>query len=172
MRGVEWIILVGVVLLVGEQAHAANGKAELRSTSGSAMHGVVTLEEDGKSLRIKGSFRGLPPGRHGFHIHAAGACGNGGKEAGGHFNPGKRSHGQLLKDGRRKAHSGDLGNIEIGSGGRGRIDVVAPGLSLSRGRHNVAGRAFIVHAKPDDFGQPTGNAGGRIACGAIVLTAD
>ena len=33
-------------------------------------------------------------------------------------------------------------------------------LSLSEGKFNVAGLAMILHAKPDDFGQPTGNAGG------------
>ncbi|MBI4430987.1 MAG: superoxide dismutase family protein [Candidatus Omnitrophica bacterium] len=30
-------------------------------------------------------------------------------------------------------------------------------------------RAVILHEKEDDFGQPTGNAGGRIACGKIGL---
>jgi Cu-Zn family superoxide dismutase len=34
----------------------------------------------------------------------------------------------------------------------------------------VAGRAFVLHEKADDFGQPVGNAGSRIGCGPIVLT--
>jgi Cu-Zn family superoxide dismutase len=32
---------------------------------------------------------------------------------------------------------------------------------------SFVGRAIIVHAKKDDGGQPTGNAGGRIGCGVI-----
>jgi len=36
------------------------------------------------------------------------------------------------------------------------------------GPYAVAGRAVIVHANPDDFSQPSGNAGGRIACGVIT----
>jgi Cu-Zn family superoxide dismutase len=34
----------------------------------------------------------------------------------------------------------------------------------------VAGRAVVVHEQEDDFSQPVGNAGGRIACGPIVIT--
>ncbi|NET38022.1 MAG: superoxide dismutase family protein [Cyanothece sp. SIO1E1] len=30
--------------------------------------------------------------------------------------------------------------------------------------------AIIVHADPDDFSQPVGNAGARIGCGAIEAT--
>ena len=33
----------------------------------------------------------------------------------------------------------------------------------------MSGRAVIIHEKADDFSQPAGNAGGRIACGLIGL---
>ena len=38
------------------------------------------------------------------------------------------------------------------------------------GKYGVLGRALVVHEKPDDFGQPTGNAGARLACGLIERT--
>ena len=37
--------------------------------------------------------------------------------------------------------------------------------------NDVAGRALIVHAAPDDYAsQPAGNAGARVACGIIKVT--
>lgn len=76
-------------------------------------------------------------------------------------------HGDLLKDGFQHAHAGDLGNIEIGPDGKGTLKKVIPGLTLKEGKYGVVGRALILHEKEDNFGQPTGNAGGRIACGVI-----
>ena len=36
------------------------------------------------------------------------------------------------------------------------------------GPHSIVGRAVIVHEKADDLKtQPTGNAGGRVACGVV-----
>ncbi|XWX15616.1 superoxide dismutase family protein [Nannocystis pusilla] len=43
-------------------------------------------------------------------------------------------------------------------------------FSIAGGDYSVLGRAIIVHEKPDDFGQPTGNAGARLACGIILST--
>jgi len=36
--------------------------------------------------------------------------------------------------------------------------------------NDIAGRALIVHAAPDDYRtQPAGNAGARVACGIITV---
>ena len=40
-------------------------------------------------------------------------------------------------------------------------------ISVAGAKNPVLGRAIIVHAKPDDGGQPVGNAGARIAQGVI-----
>ena len=45
-------------------------------------------------------------------------------------------------------------------------EVTLPAASLT-GKNAILGRGVILHEKPDDFSQPTGNAGGRIACGVI-----
>jgi Cu-Zn family superoxide dismutase len=45
------------------------------------------------------------------------------------------------------------------------------GITLADGPTSIAGKGFIVHEKKDDFKtQPTGNAGGRVACGVITVT--
>ena len=40
------------------------------------------------------------------------------------------------------------------------------------GERDVANRTIVIHAKPDDWGQPTGNAGARLACGVIKPQAE
>ena len=152
-------------------AYAASGTAVIAATGdGGAVLGTVALEETPDGLHISAHFTNLTPGKHGFHIHENGACGDTGKAAGGHFNPKKASHGLLSKDGFEHAHAGDFGNVEIGADGTGTFETVEKGLTLAGGDFPVSGKAFIVHEKEDDFGQPTGNAGGRIGCGVIELT--
>ncbi|NER32468.1 MAG: superoxide dismutase family protein, partial [Symploca sp. SIO1C4] len=99
-----------------------------------------------------------------------GSCEDGGKAAGGHFNPDGVQHGLLIKDGFENAHAGDLGNITVSPEGTGTMNVTIPGLTLSEGKYALGNLSVIVHEKPDDFGQPTGNAGGRIGCGIIKVT--
>ena len=42
-------------------------------------------------------------------------------------------------------------------------------MTLGSGATDIVGKAVIVHKDPDDYTtQPTGNSGGRVACGLIA----
>jgi len=155
-------------------AFAETGVAMIKGTEeNSPVSGAVILEDGGGvGLRITATVEGVSPGKHGFHIHEYGSCEEGGKAAGGHYNPMDLPHANVLEKGFFASHAGDLGNIEVGEDGTGKLEASVPQLGLSRSAFNLAGRAFVLHEKEDDFGQPTGNAGARIGCGTITLVAD
>ncbi|MBL8013566.1 MAG: superoxide dismutase family protein [Candidatus Omnitrophica bacterium] len=149
---------------------AANATASIKATDGSSsLSGLIKFEEKPGGLQVQAEVENAPAGKHGFHIHEKGDCSDMGKAAGGHFNPHTMQHGFTPKDGLQHAHVGDMGNIEVGSDGKGKLSVVLPGVHLTGQDPSVAGLAVILHEKPDDFSQPTGNAGGRIGCGVISL---
>lgn len=52
--------------------------------------------------------------------------------------------------------------------GVARLDRTYSGFSLGR-RTSIMGRGVVIHALPDNGGQPTGNAGARIGCGVIGI---
>ena len=96
------------------------------------------------------------------------------KTAGPHYNPHNWVHGGPTDEVR---HVGDLGNIEAGVDGVGVYEFDDHLIHLY-GEHSVIGRSFVVHAGIDDLGKgghelssTTGNAGGRLACGVIGLSA-
>ena len=166
--------ILGVFAVVRQchaQPQAPKAVAVIKATTAnSEVSGVVSLEETDKGLKIEAVLENVPgPGKHGFHIHEFGSCEDEGKAAGGHYNPEAVQHGLLEKDGHQMAHAGDMGNVVVDEAGYVQYSGLLPGVSLTSGSHNVAGRAIILHEKEDDFGQPTGNAGGRIGCGAIIL---
>ena len=168
MRKKYFGLLFAVLLLSTGTAFASTAVANIHGTKeGSTISGKAVLEDTKDGLQISLKLENVPSGKHGFHIHENGSCADGGNAAGGHFNPDGLPHGLLFKDGITHAHAGDLGNLVIGPSGSGTFETVVKDITLAGGKHNVAGRAFILHEKEDDFGQPTGNAGGRIACGVI-----
>jgi Cu-Zn family superoxide dismutase len=166
--------LLSIFMLIATRTGHAEGPlrgvALIKGTApDSPIRGIVKFTEIAGGLKIEADISGVPnPGDHGFHIHDLGSCDDMGKAAGGHFNPKSVPHGLLAKDGHDHAHAGDMGNITVDQDGHAVLDMVLPGLSLSGGMYNVAGRSVIVHEKLDDFSQPTGNAGGRIGCGLII----
>ena len=141
--------------------------ATIEARSGSALQGEAMFTEVEGGVKIVVTVRGAPAGTHAVHIHEKGDCSApDAKSAGPHFNPDGHSHGGPTD---AQHHAGDLGNMEVGADGSGTVEITSSGLSLGDGPRSVVGRAVIVHEKADDFvTQPTGNAGGRIGCGAIA----
>jgi len=165
------LMIIGITFLLAGSAWSATATAILKGTApDSKITGTVTLTEEKGGLTVVAKVNNVPPGNHGFHIHAIGNCGDMGKAAGGHFNPDKSPHGLYPMDGPMKAMAGDMGNIVVRADGSGDFSVFMPGLTLNDGKYAVNGLSIIMHEKKDDFSQPLGNAGGRIACGIIETT--
>ncbi len=141
--------------------------AVLHPTKGNDVHGIVTFMKVDNGIRVVADIKNLKPGSHGFHVHEYGDCSaEDGTSTGGHFNPHIMSHGGPDADQR---HVGDLGNIVADESGQAKLDVVDSHLSFE-GAASIIGRGVIVHAGADDLKtQPTGNAGGRLACGVIGI---
>lgn len=145
------------------------GEARLTFADGRPA-GTAALLSDARGLRVTVSATGMPPGPHGFHLHTAGRCeAPDFTSAGGHLNPDNRKHGSLAEGG---AHLGDLPNLQIGANGSGTATEIVPGGASALGNiFDGDGTAIIVHANPDDYRtDPTGNAGGRVACGVFNRT--
>jgi len=188
---------LGTVAVVGSSgaagAHERWAHATLRSADGTRI-GTVTFADERHSdetevtvqLRRSSTLAGF----HGLHIHANDVSGNGDGciadatqpsatwfvSADGHWkhDPGE-VHGQ---------HAGDLPSVYVNADGSATIEFDVDKLTP----REVVGRAVVLHAGPDNFGnvpvgagadqytpgatalaktQATGNAGDRFACGVI-----
>jgi Cu-Zn family superoxide dismutase len=130
--------------------------------------GTATFADTPAGLLVSISISGLGIGPHGVHLHAIGSCVTPAfTSAGPHFNPGNRKHGFLNPDGH---HAGDLPNIVSPPAGVHKVEFIVEGVKLT-GRGGLLdddGAAIVVHGAADDHStDPSGNSGGRIACGVI-----
>ncbi len=162
------------------------GVAVLRDAGGNKV-GKVKFEGNRDGTVVKANVHGLTvglDGYHGFHLHANDAGGQCDPAApagpftnvGGHWNPTGLDHG---------SHAGDLPSLQVLLDGSGSARSVTGRFDPAE----IGGRAVILHAGPDNFGNvPTryvtgeppvagadaatkgaGDAGGRIACGIVKL---
>lgn len=149
-------------------AAAQTATAPLKDAQGKEV-GSVNLTQTPRGVLINLAVKGLPPGEHAFHVHAVGKCEAPFTTAGGHFNPDGKKHGLLAADG---AHAGDMPNLHIPQSGDLTVEVVNAAITLEKGKPNSVfdadGSAMVIHAGSDDYKtDPTGEAGGRIACGVV-----
>ncbi|MEW6641322.1 MAG: superoxide dismutase family protein [Pseudomonadota bacterium] len=149
-------------------AAAQSAKATVKNADGATIGSIDLVQVSGGVL-IKLAAKGLPPGEHAFHVHAVGKCEPPFTSAGGHFNPDNRKHGMMSADGH---HAGDMPNLIVPASGEVAVEVVNAAITLDKDKPNSLskpeGTAFVVHAAADDYKtDPTGNAGGRIACAVV-----
>lgn len=138
----------------------------LQAKSGSKLTGSAVFSETEGGVQVVINIANVTPGDRASHVHEKGDCSApDAASAGGHFNPHTHPHGLPEQEHR---HLGDLGNISVGKDGTGSHTITVKGATLKADDpSSFYGKAIIVHEKKDDGGQPTGNAGGRIACGEI-----
>jgi len=150
---------------------ATSAKAEIHGAGDThdAIHGTAMFTAASGGVKIVVEVMGLKPGKHGIHIHEKADLSDPKLiSAGGHFNPGGTEHKHSGPTD-PKRHAGDLGNIEVDADGKGHLEITDDALTID-GKAGVIGRSIIIHEKEDDMQTqtPPGNAGGRVAGGAIV----
>lgn len=157
------LILIATALTAAEPAAVA----VMQPTAGNQTAGTVTFTPVDDGVLVQAEITGLSPGaKHAIHVHQYGdARAEDGTSAGGHYNPEGHDHG--LPGHADHRHAGDLGNLEADDQGTASFELTVDNLSTDGDHNPVIGRSVIIHAKHDDGGQPTGNAGPRIAIGVI-----
>jgi Cu-Zn family superoxide dismutase len=123
-------------------------------------------------IEVEVELNGLPPGKHGFHIHETGNTLEKCVSCKAHFNPFNEIHGGLESEHR---HVGDLGNILANENGEVRMKFCDTMIQLRGTKSNIIGRSLVIHEKEDDLGMTKDNpeskinglAGGRIACSVV-----
>ena len=149
---------------------AASATATLRSRAGGTAGGTLSFEVADGGVRMTGGLTGLDPdATHAMHIHAVGDCSAPDfSSAGDHFNPGDDPHGD--RAGAGPHHAGDMPNQVADAAGNSRVDRLLDDVTIGGGTNDILGKAVVVHEQADDYTtQPSGNAGGRIACGVIEM---
>jgi superoxide dismutase, Cu-Zn family len=187
--------LAAGLLTSGARAGGATARAVLHNKFGDAI-GVVKFIQQGDLVLVKADGLDFPSsqtaGFKGFHIHANGVCDPTSVDpatqavvpffsAGGHYNPTSVTHGN---------HGGDMPVLQVNADGSAWSRFKTDHFDVAE----IVGRAVIVHAAADNFGNVpvgggatqytpnstgttnatatgltanTGNAGARYACGVI-----
>jgi len=156
--------------------------AELINPAGTSV-GTATFVEEGDHLVVTVDTHGLQPGFHGLHLHQVGKCEPNSVAPTGGPAGDFLSAGGHLQVGAADAHpsSGDLTSLQVRSDGFGKLVTTTSAVTLD----DIQGKALIVHAGADNFGNipdryqreggagpdattlSTGDAGGRVACGVV-----
>lgn len=161
-------LLAACQSVADEQPSDRLAQATLQLANGQPA-GTAQVLSNGSQVNVTVSLTGISPGVHGMHLHTTGSCeAPEFTSAGGHLNPHSRQHGTENPAG---SHLGDLPNVTIGSNGTGTASATLHGTrdEVLAQLFDADGTSIVVHASADDYRtDPSGNSGGRIACGVLT----
>ncbi len=165
-------LIIAIIFSCKTSSNSNNSKKltlTFESKSNTTATGTATFVEKNGIVTFLAKLTGLKPGVHAIHIHEKSDCSAAdGSSAGGHWNPTFKKHG---KWGDAEYHKGDIGNFIADEKGNGTISLSTNEWCIGCGdaTKDILGKGLIVHAGADDFvTQPSGNAGARVACSAII----
>ena len=187
--GVGAALVATITISSAVEANGGKARTTFVDAAGDEI-GAVKFHTDRDGTDVKVTLRAgnsFATAFHGFHIHAntdGAACAADATQpastwftaVGGHWKAGSQTHGQ---------HLGDLPSLFVNADGSATARFTIDKIAVA----DLAGKAVIVHAGADNFGnipqgaaldqytandavavtktQNTGNAGDRIACGVI-----
>jgi Cu-Zn family superoxide dismutase len=167
------LILIASLAALNAPAGATNmsADAKLYSTAGNQVGKVKLTQEGNSHVAVQVQVHDLPPGFHGFHVHAVGECTPPFTSAGGHFDLDAHTH---------RNHSGDFPVLLVNADGTAHMKFHTERFSVAD-LFDADGSAIIIHANPDNYANiptryapapdattlATGDAGDRIACGVV-----
>ena len=162
--------IAALAVLLGAGAASAQMKhVDLKDARGNSVGVAMISPAKAGGVSIDLDVKGLPPGEHALHFHAVPKCEAPFTSAGGHFNPANKKHGMENREG---PHAGDMNNFTVDAKGTAKTTIVNPKVTMGSEPNSLyanGGTALIIHAAADDMKtDPAGNAGDRIACGAIT----
>ena len=156
MRLVLFFLLVLSVLCMSqtiEQKCIEKPIYELSENGKGKIVGSIEVKEQGKGIAIHVVASGLKPGQYGFHMHEKNTMSNTtddkgntviGGGLGGHWDPDNtHKHAGPHGDG----HRGDLEMLQVGKEGTVDQTVISTRIPFKA----VKGKAFVIHAMPDNF---------------------
>ncbi|EFX8014634.1 superoxide dismutase [Cu-Zn] SodC2 [Shigella flexneri] len=164
-----------LALVVATGAQAASEKVEMNLVTSQGVGqsiGSVTITETDKGLEFSPDLKALPPGEHGFHIHAKGSCqpatkdgkASASESAGGHLDPQNTGKHEGPEG---AGHLGDLPALVVNNDGKATDAVITPRL---KSLDEIKDKALMVHVGGDNMSdqpKPLGGGGERYACGVI-----
>lgn len=166
-RTIAAAAIIGFIGTVGVSAQMKH--VDLKDAKGNSVGMAMISPAKGGGVSVELDVKGLPAGEHAVHFHAVAKCEAPFTSAGSHFNPANKKHGMQNPEG---PHAGDMPNFTVAANGTAKTTVTNKNVSLADGANSLytnGGTALVIHAAADDMKtDPSGNAGDRIACGAIT----
>lgn len=143
------------------------------NSAGAEIGDVTITDQPSGGVMLTLNVSSIPEGDHAIHFHQLGQCDTPDfTSSGGHYNPTDSNHG--FEADAPNPHAGDMPNFTAPLSGLVKTDILNERVSLSvrdgyAPLFDADNTALIIHAGSDDYiTQPTGAAGGRIACAVIA----